>query len=102
MNGSLLYQAYGVKSYSYCSSEYKGNAIFLHLKTIFPKRPVCPHCGGRHVIKYGVVSRTLHNLPFGSKPCYLSLQIQRCCCKDCGSVWQSDILQYRDSKSSLI
>ena len=50
-----------------------------------------PHCGGRHVIKYGVVSRTLHNLPFGSKPCYLSLQIQRCCCKDCGSVWQSDI-----------
>lgn len=91
MNGSLLYQAYGVKSYSYCSSEYKGNAIFLHLKTIFPKRPVCPHCGGRHVIKYGVVSRTLHNLPFGSKPCYLSLQIQRCCCKDCGSVWQSDI-----------
>ena len=34
MNGSLLYQAYGVQGYSYASTEYEGNAIFLHLKTI--------------------------------------------------------------------
>ena len=74
-----------------CSTEYKGNAIYLHLKTNSPKRCICPHCGGHHVIKYGIVKRTLHNLPFGSKPCYLSLQIQRYCCKDCGSVWQSEI-----------
>ena len=26
MNGSLLYQAYGVQGYSYASTEYKGNA----------------------------------------------------------------------------
>ena len=91
MNGSLLYQAYGVQGYSYGSTEYKDNAIFLHLKTIPQKRHTCPHCGGHDVIRYGVVYRTLHNLPFGSKPCYLSLQIQRFCCKECGSVWQSDI-----------
>ena len=91
MNDSLLYQAYGVKYYSYASTEYKGNAIYLHLKTNSPKRCICPHCGGHHVIKYGIVKRTLHNLPFGSKPCYLSLQIQRYCCKDCGSAWQSEI-----------
>ena len=91
MNDSLLYQAYGVKDYSYASTEYKGNAIYLHLKTNSPKRCLCPHCGGHHVIKYGIVKRTLHNLPFGSKPCYLSLQIQRYCCKDCGSAWQSEI-----------
>ena len=91
MNGSLLYQAYGVQGYSYSSTEYKGNAIFLHLKTIPQKRHTCPHCGGHDVIKYGVVHRILHNLPFGSKPCNLSLQIQRFCCKECGSVWQSDI-----------
>lgn len=91
MNDSLLYQAYGVKNYSYARTEYKDNSIFLHLKTISPKRFVCPHCGGLHVIKYGIVRRKLHNLPFGSKPCYLSLQIQRYCCKRCGAVWQSDI-----------
>lgn len=91
MNDSLLYQAYGVKDYSYASTEYKANAIYLHLKTNSPKRCLCPHCGGHHVIKYGIVKRTLHNLPFGSKPCYLSLQIQRYCCKDCGSAWQSEI-----------
>ena len=91
MNDSLLYQAYGVKDYSYAATEYKDNAIFLNLKTILPKRCVCPHCGSIHVIKYGIVSRVLHNLPFGSKPCYLSLRIQRLCCKDCGTVWQSEI-----------
>lgn len=91
MNDSLLYQAYGVKNYSYASTEYKGNAIYLHLKTIQPKRYICPRCGGYHVIKYGTVKRLLHNLPFGSKPCYLSLQVQRFRCKDCASVWQSDI-----------
>lgn len=91
MNDSLLYQAYGVKNYSYARTEYKDKGIYLHLKTILSKRFICPHCGGSHVIKYGIVRRALHNLPFGSKPCYLSLQIQRYCCKDCGSVWQADI-----------
>lgn len=91
MNGSLLYQAYGVQGYSYASTEYKGSAIFLHLKTIQPQRNRCPHCGGHHVIKYGTVRRALHNLPFGSKPCFLSLQVQRRCCKACGAVWQSGI-----------
>ena len=91
MNDSLLYQAYGVKNYSYVRTEYKDKSIFLHLKTISAKRRVCPHCGGHHVIKYGIIRRQLHNLPFGSKPCYLSLQIQRYCCKSCGGVWQSDI-----------
>jgi transposase len=91
MNASLLYQAYGVKGFSYTSTEYKGNAIFLNLKTISPQRCVCPHCGSRHVIKYGTVRRILHNLPFGSKPYNLSLQIQRFCCKECGGVWQSAI-----------
>lgn len=91
MNDSLLYQAYGVTGYSYVSTEYKDNSISLHLKTIHPKRVICPHCGGSHVIKYGITKRTVHNLPFGSKPCNLSLQIQRYSCKDCGVVWQSDI-----------
>lgn len=91
MNDSLLYQAYGVKDYSYAATEYKDSAIFLHLKTVLPQRCVCSHCGGNNVIKYGIVRRVLRNLPFGSKPCYLSLQIQRLCCKDCGAVWQSDI-----------
>ena len=98
MNGSLLYQAYGVQGYSYASTEYKGNAIFLHLKTIVPQRCVCPHCGSLHVIKYGIVRRILHNLPFGSKPCNLSLQIQRFCCKECGVV----LLAQASSNNSAI
>lgn len=91
MNDSLLYQAYGVKDYSYSSTEYKDKSIYLHLKTKVSKKCVCPHCGGHHVIKYGVISRNIHNLPFGSKSCFLSLHIQRYYCKDCESAWQSDI-----------
>lgn len=91
MNASLLYQAYGVKDYAYASTEYKDNAIFLNLKTILPKRHVCPHCGSQHVIRYGTVLRHIHNLPFGSKACYLSLRIQRYWCKDCEKAWQADV-----------
>ncbi|MCQ2093563.1 MAG: ISL3 family transposase [Bacteroidaceae bacterium] len=91
MNASLLYQAYGVKNYSYGSTEYKDNAIFLNLKTILPQKHVCPHCGSRHVIRNGTVLRHIHNLPFGSKACYLSLRIQRYWCKECEKAWQSDI-----------
>lgn len=91
MNASLLYQAYGVKDYAYASTKYKDNAIFLHLKTIVPKRLICPHCGGVHVINFGTILRHIHNLPFGSKACYLSLHIQRYRCKDCNKVWQAKI-----------
>ena len=91
MNASLLYQAYGVKDYAYASTEYKDNAIFLNLKTILFKRHVCPHCGSQHVIRYGTVLRHIHNLPFGSKACYLSLRIQRYWCKDCEKAWQADV-----------
>ena len=91
LNASLLYQAYGVKDYAYASTEYKDNAIFLNLKTILPQRHVCPHCGSQHVIRYGTVLRHIHNLPFGSKTCYLSLCIQRYWCKDCGKAWQADV-----------
>jgi transposase len=91
MNDSLLYQAYGIRNYSYASTAYKDNAIYLHVKTKITNKVKCPRCGSYHVIRYGVVRRTLHNLPFGSKPCFLSLQVQRFCCKDCASAWQADI-----------
>ena len=40
MNDSLLYQAYGVKDYSYSSTEYKDKSIYLHLKTKVSKKIV--------------------------------------------------------------
>ena len=92
MESSFLYHAFGVYSgYEYHATEYKDNTISLKLKSITLKKTKCPHCGGTHIIKYGVVHRKVHNLPIGSKRTYLSLTIQRYQCKDCGKVFQADI-----------
>ena len=92
MESSFLYHAFGVRrDYQYHASEYKGNAIYLKLKSISLKEPKCPHCGGEHVIKYGVIHRDIHNLPIGPKKTFLTLTIQRYECKDCERVFQADI-----------
>ena len=92
MESSFLYHAFGVsRDYQYHATEYKGNAIYLKLKSISLKKVKCPHCGGTHVIKYGVIHRNIHNLPIGSKRTFLTLTIQRYECKDCNKVFQADI-----------
>ena len=77
MNSSLLFHAYGIKEYYYSGTTSKENSTFLNLRHSEPKKYVCPHCGGIHVIKYGIAKRNIRNLPFGGKRCYLSLTIQR-------------------------
>lgn len=92
MEPSFLYHSFGIsRSYQYHATEYKDNAIILKLKSISLKKVKCPHCGGYHIIKYGVIHRKLHNLPIGKKKTFLSLTIQRYLCKDCKKVFQADI-----------
>ena len=92
MESSFLYHAFGVsRDYQYHATEYKNNAIYLKLKSISLKNVKCPHCGGTHVIKYGVIHRNIHNLPIGAKRTFLTLTIQRYECKDCNKVFQADI-----------
>lgn len=91
MEPSFLYHSFGIdRSYQYHATEYKDNAIILKLNSIPLKKVKCPHCGGYHIIKYGVIQRKLHNLPIGKKT-FLSLTVQRYLCKDCEKVFQADI-----------
>lgn len=91
MEPSFLYHSFGIsRSYQYHATEYKDNAIILKLKSISLKKVKCPHCGGYHIIKYGVIHRKLHNLPIGKKT-FLSLTIQRYLCNDCKKIFQADI-----------
>lgn len=92
MEPSFLYHSFGIcRSYQYHATEYKDNAIILKLKSISLKKVKCSHCGGYHIIKYGIIHRKLHNLPIGKKKTFLSLTIQRYLCKDCKKVFQADI-----------
>lgn len=92
MEHSFLYHSFGVdRSYQYHATEYKDNAIILKLKNISLKKVKCPHCGGYHVIKYGVIHRKIHNLPIGKKRTFLSLTVQRYYCNDCDKAFQADI-----------
>lgn len=92
MEHSFLYHSFGVdRSFQYHATEYKDNAIILKLKSFLLKKVKCPHCGGYHTIKYGVIHRKIHNLPIGKKKTFLALTVQRYLCKDCQKVFQADI-----------
>ena len=91
MSPSLLYQAYGIKGYTCRKTEYKDSAITFHLYEKKDKTYRCPHCGGSHLIRYGMSCRDVHNLPIGSKRSYLCIHSQRYYCKDCQKAFQKDI-----------
>ncbi len=92
MEHSFLYHGFGVdRSFQYHATEYKDNSIILKLKSISLKKVKCPHCGGYHVIKYGVIHRNIHNLPIGKKKTFLYLTVQRYFCNDCKKVFQTAI-----------
>ena len=91
MNDSFLYQAFGVKGYTYKKSAYKDNAIILHLRHKPLRSCQCPHCQSKEVIHYGKKYRQIRSLPIGSKPMFFEIDIPRYQCKHCEHVWQAPI-----------
>ncbi len=92
MELSFLYHGFGIdRSYHYNATEYKDKSIILKLKSIASEKVTCPNCGSTDVIRYGVIQRTIHNLPIGSNRTHLNLTVQRYQCKSCGKVHQADI-----------
>lgn len=99
MSNSLLYHGFGMTDVDYLKTEYKGGAIYFHVKTKDEKLS-CVSCGSQKVIKKGVNERTFKTLPIGLKPVYIVGQIQRLECKSCGAIQQEEI-RYADKKNLI-
>ena len=57
----------------------------------------CPHCGTRHVVKYGFTKRTLVFKEIGKT----KVKVQRYICKRCGKTFQTDLTSLVDKNSNF-
>ena len=57
----------------------------------------CPHCGTRHVVKYGFTKRTLVFKEIGKT----NVKVQRYICKRCDKTFQTDLTSLVDKNSNF-
>lgn len=90
MNTSLLYHAFGVRE-QYCTRvRYENTSIIFNIQTRREKL-CCPDCKSKHITLAGYQERMIRSVPVGSKQVFLSMKVQRVCCKDCGCIKQEDV-----------
>jgi len=88
MSTSLMYHAFGARTYVYLKTEYKEGSIYFHLKKKSQKQR-CVGCNSRNVNLEGKSTPApLHTLPIGGKMVFLVLHLHFLNCKDCGAVLQ--------------
>ena len=98
MSTSLLYHGWGLRGYRHVATDYvEGTTVFRlrqNADTLY-----CGHCGGRNVMRQGVVVRRFKALPIGRKPVWLELPVQRLWCASCNKTRQVK-LAFADERRS--
>ena len=87
MSTSLLYHAWGLRGYGLEGTDFIGGGTIFRLQQN-PDTFCCGNCGGRAVMRQGVVIRRFKTLPIGRKPVWLELPVQRLWCASCGQIRQ--------------
>jgi transposase len=96
MSTSLLYHAFGLVGYRYCSQRFEGGRVILRIDK--PREHWrCPGCGSDEVWSQGGSKRTFRTVPIGAKPVLLEFKVPRVLCFNCGSVRQIN-LAFADPK----
>ena len=83
MSTSLLYHAFGLRTYEYIRTEYLNGAIFFHVKKKDGAQ-YCTKCRSRDVVYAGRVERIWVSLPIGLKPTIIVGHLHRLQCRTCG------------------
>jgi len=98
MSTSLLYHAWGLRGYRLVATDFaEGATVFRLQQNADAFR--CGHCGGRNVMRQGVVVRRFRALPIGRKPVWLELPVQRLWCATCHKTRQVK-LAFADERRS--
>jgi transposase len=87
MSTSLLYHAWGLRGYRHVATEFVEGATVFRVRPN-PETLCCSHCGGRKVMRAGVVVRRFRALPIGRRPVWIELPVQRLWCATCGRTRQ--------------
>jgi transposase len=87
MSTSLLYHAFGLVGYHYCSQRFEAGQVIIRIDK--PRERLrCPSCGSAEVWSQGGTKRTFRTLPIGGKPVLLEFKVPRVLCFACSSVRQ--------------
>jgi transposase len=82
MSTSLLYQAFGIRGYEYCKTDFfKGRVCFTIEQP--RERYRCSECGSAAVHAQGHKERFLQTIPIGLKPTFLLVKVARVICFQC-------------------
>lgn len=88
MDETLLHEIFGVsKSYRSTRTEIKHGGVFVAVEPL-ERLFFCPECRSRDVIRKGQRVRRVQTVPIGFHPVYLEVQVPRCQCKDCQSIFE--------------
>jgi len=82
MSTSLLYQAFGVRGYRYCRTDFVEGTVCFTLEKQ-RERYRCPECGSAAVHAQGHKDRFLQTIPIGLKPTFLLVKVPRVICFQC-------------------
>lgn len=98
MSTALLYHGFGLRGYMQVKMEFKDNRLVMLVK---PNEEDlrCPVCGSRHVVRRGSYRRRFRNVPVGSLPVRIELDVSRVGCLDCGAVRQVRV-KFADERRS--
>lgn len=98
MSTSLVYHAFGARTYKHFRTDFRGGAVYFHL-TKKPHKRRCVVCGSKYVTKEGRRQVTVRTIPIGLRPVYLVLHLHLLRCRQCGSVRQEsrDVAEPRKS-----
>jgi len=103
MSTSLVYHAFGSRTYHHVKIVFEGGAVYFHL-TKKPHRRRCVVCRSKDVTLEGRREVTLRSLPIGSRPTHLVLGLHLLRCHACGAVRQEsrDVAEPRVSYTKAL
>ena len=88
MDETLLHEIFGVsKSYRSTGTEIKHRGLFVVVEPL-ERLFFCPECRSRDVIRKGQRVRRVQTVPIGFHPVYLEVQVPRCQCQQCQSIFE--------------
>jgi len=103
MSTSLLYHAFGFKTYKYISTKYRNGIIYFHVKKKDDAR-YCTKCKSRDFVLFGPVERRWNHVPIGLKPIIIVGHLHILKCKKCGATCLEnlDIAEARKSYTNVL
>ena len=98
-DGLVLFDPRFVKIFKSCQKALKSFDLSFKKDVPYFKMSlaICPHCGTRHVVKYGFTKRTLVFKEIGKT----KVKVHRYICKCCDKTFQTDLTSFVDKNSNF-